>query len=95
VRQPTDLSVDRRTLNSPEVHDSWQLLGADPNAQAQHDVGMHQLGQAANILQARAQLYPGQDPRCGDNCPGLLQGEGLGAILGSHPAKSRERSVGV
>jgi hypothetical protein len=48
------------------------FLGADPDAQAQHDVGMYQLGRAANILQARAQLHRGQDPHCGDNRPDLL-----------------------
>ena len=42
--------------------DRMQFLGTDHDMQAQHDVGMHQLGRAAHILQARAQLYRGQDP---------------------------------
>ena len=36
------------------------LLGADPDQQAQHDVGVHQLGRAADVLQAGVQLHRGQ-----------------------------------
>ena len=52
------------------------FLGADPGQQAQRDVGVHQLGRAADVLQAGPQLDYGQGPGCGDDRDGLLEGEG-------------------
>ncbi len=43
------------------------LLGADPAQQAQDDIGVHQRGRPADILQAGAQFHHRQGPGGGDN----------------------------
>ena len=54
------------------------FLGAEPAQQAQHDVGVHQLGRAADVLQAGPQFHDGQGRGGGDDRDGLVQGQGLG-----------------
>ena len=54
------------------------LLGADPGQQAQHDVGVHEFGRAADVLQAGPQFQHRQGPGRGDDRHGLVQGQRLG-----------------
>jgi len=54
------------------------LLGADPAQQAQHDVGVHQLGGSADVLQAGPQFNHRESPGRGRERCGLVQGQGLG-----------------
>ncbi len=53
------------------------LFGADPDEQAQHDVGVHQRGGPPDILQAGAQFHHRQGLSRGDDRHGLLQGQRL------------------
>jgi hypothetical protein len=54
------------------------LLGADPGEQAQHDVGVHERGRAADVLQAGVQFRDGKGAGGGDDGHGLVQGQGSG-----------------
>jgi len=51
------------------------LLGADPAQKAQHDVGVHEFGRPADILQAGPQLHHRQGPGRSDDSHGLVQGQ--------------------
>ena len=54
------------------------LLGAEPAQQAQHDVGVHQLGGPADVFQAGPQFHHRESPSRGREHCGLVQGQGLG-----------------
>ena len=54
------------------------FLGADPGQQAEHDVGVHQFGGSADVLQPGPQFHHGQGPGGGDHRHGLVQGQRLG-----------------
>lgn len=53
------------------------FLGAEPDQQAQHDVGIHQLGRAAHVLQPGSQLKHREGAGCRNNGRSLLRAEGL------------------
>ena len=53
------------------------FLGAEPGQQAQHDVGVHELGRAADVFEAGPQFHHRQGLGGGDDCHGLVQGQGF------------------
>ena len=54
------------------------FFGADPGEQAQHDVGVHQLGRPADVFEAGPQFHHRQGAGGGDHRDGLVQGQGSG-----------------
>jgi hypothetical protein len=48
------------------------FLGADPGQEAEHDVGVHQLGRAADVFQGRPQFRHGESAGGGDDRHGLI-----------------------
>ena len=54
------------------------FFGADPGEQAEHDVGVHELGGPADVFEAGPQFHHGQGAGGGDDRDRLVQGEGFG-----------------
>jgi hypothetical protein len=54
------------------------FFGADPGEEAEHDVGVHEVGGPADVFEAGPQFHHRQGGRGGDDRGGLVQGEGLG-----------------
>ena len=76
--QPASVTGSRRWLvEGDDVVPSQRtgFLGADPDQQAQHDVGMHEGRRAPEVSQARVQLDFGRPLGCGDHRCRLLQGQ--------------------
>jgi hypothetical protein len=58
------------------------FFGADPGEQAEHDVGVQELVGAADVFEAGPQFHHGQGAGVGDDCGGLIDGEGFGRAAG-------------
>ena len=54
------------------------FFGTDPGQQARRDVGVHQRGRAADVLQAGPQFHDGKGAGGRDDRHHLVQGQGLG-----------------